>query len=363
MERADVVDCDIHSVVPSGRTLFPYLSQYWREVLTQSAFRGPTETPYPPNTPIASAPGTTPEIGAPSSPLARVQTQALDRWGAAVGILNCAYAIESIHNPDAAAAMASAVNDWHRAEWLDADSRLRASVLVPGRQPEMAAAEIDRVGDDTRFVQVYLPVRFNLPYGNRQYHPLYEAAVRHDLAIGLHFGGATGVPPTASGWPSYYIEEYAGMAQIFQSQMMSMIIEGVFDRFPTLRVVCIESGWTWLPSLMWRMDKEWKGLRREIPWVRRLPSDYMRDHFRFTLQPLDLPPNDTQTAQVLEEMDGADLLLFSSDYPHAHDTATDDPVPLPVSADTRARILGGNARAFYPRLHRGTTAPADAIPA
>src|SRR5262249_4518623 len=147
-----------------------------------------------------------------------------------------------------------------------------------------------------------LPVRSAAPYGNRRYHPIYEAAVRHNLVIGLHFGGAPGNPPTPTGWPSYYIEEYAGMAQVFQSQLISLIVEGVFDQFPTLRVALIESGVTWLPSLMWRLDKEWKGLRREVPWVRRLPSDYIRDHVRLTIQPFDAPPGPRYVEQCIAQL-------------------------------------------------------------
>ncbi len=351
------IDADLHSAVPNAQALFPYLNAYWRETMTETAFKGPPHNPYPANAPTSARPGSKPESGPPGSDLALMRTQALDPYGTEIGILNCSYGIESIHNPDGAAALAAAVNDWHRAEWLDREPRLRASILVPSRQPEMAAAEIERVAGDSRFVQVYLPVRSEAPYGNRRYHALFAAAAKHDLTIGLHFGGATGQAPTSSGWPSYYIEEVAGMAQIFQSQIFSMIAEGLFDRFPTLRVTCIEGGWTWLPSLMWRVDKEWKGLRREVPWVRKLPSDYMREHCRFTTLPHDCPDDPAQTRQVMAQMDAADLLLFATDYPHWHgdsdgdgDNRTPDILPVPLTEDERRKILRDNALAWYPRL-------------
>src|SRR5437764_508362 len=90
---------------------------------------------------------------------------------------------------------------------IDAD----LNAVVPTQQPEMAAREVDRVGGHPGFVQVYLPVRAEAPYGNRRYLPLLEAAVRHDLTLGIGFGGQPPNPPTPSGWPSYYIEEWAGM--------------------------------------------------------------------------------------------------------------------------------------------------------
>ena len=80
----------------------------------------------------------------------------------------------------------------------------------------------------------------------------------------------------------------------------------------------IEAGFTWVPSLMWRLDKEWKGLRHEIPWVKRPPSDYMRDHIRWTTQPADLPDDPAHLRQILAQMQSDDLLLYASDYPHNH---------------------------------------------
>jgi predicted TIM-barrel fold metal-dependent hydrolase len=343
-----VIDCDVHNVVPSIEALVPYLSDFWREYVRQSAFRGPADTAHPAGTPTSTRPGSKPASGGPpGSDLALLREQVLDPWDVEYAILNCAFAADSIHNPDSAAAMSAATNDWQVAEWLEKEPRLRASLVVPSHQPALAAQEIDRLGDHPGFVQVFLPVRSALPYGNRIYHPIFEAAVRHDLVVGLHFGGAPGNAPTASGWPSYYLEDYVNMASAFQSQILNMIVEGLFDEFPTLRVALIEGGFTWLPSLMWRLDKEWRGLRREIPWNKQLPSEYMRQHLRLTIQPIDAPPSAEQFLQIVDQLGSDDLLMFSTDYPHWHFDTPEEAQPVQLPDRLAKKIMTENARAFY----------------
>jgi predicted TIM-barrel fold metal-dependent hydrolase len=344
-----VIDCDIHCVVPAVQALFPYLPSFWQEYMRQSAFQGPVATAYSAGAPISAWPQAVPADGAPAgSDLALLREQVLNAWDVEYGLLQCTYALESVHNPDAAAALASAVNDWQHAEWLAQEPRLRGCIVVPSRQPALAAREIDRVGRTPGFVQVYLPVRSEAPYGDRRYHPIFEAAVRHNLAVGIHSGGAPGNPPTPCGWPSSYLEEYAGMAQVFQAQVISLIVEGVFDRFPTLRVALMEGGVSWLPSLMWRLDKEWKGLRREVPWVRRPPSAYIMEHMRLTIQPFDAPPEPAHLMQIIDQLGSTDLLLFATDYPHRHLDSPGTEVPLHALPDTLLdKILAENARAFY----------------
>ncbi len=343
-----VIDADLNVVVPSSADLFPYLPEYWREQINQTGFKGPGESSYPASAETSARPEAKPDGGPAGSSLALLQQQALDPWGTEIGILTCAYAVEAIHNPDAAVAMASAVNDWLIAEWLDKEPRLRASIVVPSQQPELAAREIDRVGGHPGFVQVYLPVRAEAPYGNRRYLPLLDAAVRNDLVVGIGFGGSPPNPPTPSGWPSYYMEEWAGMASIFQSQLMNLIFEGVFDRFPALRVTLIESGFTWLPSLLWRWNKEWKGLRPQTPWVRRLPSEYVHEHVRLTTQPWDAPPVEAQFLQIIDQLGSDELLLFSTDYPHwQYDTPEEALPPAGLPDALIAKIMRDNARTFY----------------
>jgi predicted TIM-barrel fold metal-dependent hydrolase len=344
--RLALIDADVHVEVDKADVLFPYLPEHWVEHIQKSRFKGPTDTAYPPKAPTTARPDSRPGDRPASTSLDFLRAQALDASGVELALLNCAYAIDSIHHPDAAVAMASAVNDWLIAEWLDQEPRLRASMVVPSQLPELAAQEIERVGAHPGFVQVYLPVRAQHPYGSRLFRPMWEAMARHNLVAGIHFGGAPGNPPTPSGWPSYYYEEYVGMAQVFATQVVSLITEGVFELWPTARVTLIEGGFTWLPAHMWRMDKEWRNLRRTVPWVKRPPSAYVREHVRLTIQPLDAPTSRQQLAEVIDQLGSEDLLLYASDYPHVHPS---DPLDvLEQLPPTLARkIASENARSWY----------------
>lgn len=339
-----IVDADLHNIVPNMDALLPYMEAHWQEYFRNSRFRGPIDSSYPPGAPTSVRP-MLPATAATT--LADVVQNALVPWQTDIGILNCTYEVESLHNPDMAAVCARAVNQWQAEQWLAQDSRLRAAIVVPSKVPALAAKEIAHWGRHPGFVQVFLPVRAQHLYGNRNYWPILEAAVQNDLVVCLHFGGASGYPSTPSGWPSWYIEEYAGMAQVFQSQLINFIVEGVFAQFPTLRIVMAEGGWTWLPSLMWRLDKEWKGLRFEIPWVKVPPSDLIRQHVRFTLQPMDAPPDPSLLTQTLEQLESEELLLFSTDYPHWHFEDSASALPSALSDSQRRKIMGENARHFY----------------
>lgn len=343
-----VIDCDLHNQAPSTQALYPYLSEFWRDTVDQTGFKGPTDDVYPPGLPTSIRPGSRPDSGGrPGTTVEQVREQVLDPWNVELGILNCAYGVDGVHNPFAAEAFSRAANDWQIEHWLERESRLRGSIIVPVQHPDMAAAEIRRVGNHPGFVQVQLPARAERPYGNRRYLPIFEAAMEQDLVVAIQFGGSPGVPPTSAGWPTHYVEEWVGMAHVFQSQLMSLIAEGVFDRFPDLRVVCVESGWTWLPSLMWRLDKEWKGLRREVPWVKRAPSEYILENVRFTLQPVDAPAEPEFLLETLEQIGSDDILLFSTDWPHWQYDSPAEAFPLNLPPAQTQKILRDNARSFY----------------
>jgi predicted TIM-barrel fold metal-dependent hydrolase len=96
---------------------------------------------------------------------------------------------------------------------------------------------------------------------------------------------------------------------------MSLIFDGVFDRFPTLRVVFVEHAFNWILPLMWRMDAIYQA-RKSWVEIKRKPSEYVKDHIKFTTQPLDYPEDKTELTRVFEWMEADKILLYSSDYPH-----------------------------------------------
>ena len=134
-----------------------------------------------------------------------------------------------------------------------------------------------------------LPTGSRMPYGNRFYHPIWEACERHGLVIGIHPGnegaGMAG-PPTGVGYPTYYIETRMARPQMAMAHAVSFIAEGVFEKFPGLKVLIDECDQFWAVGLMWHMDADWKSLRDQTPWLKRLPSEYFRGHIRVGTQPM-----------------------------------------------------------------------------
>ncbi|WP_433960682.1 amidohydrolase family protein [Bradyrhizobium guangdongense] len=337
--------------------LAPYLDDYWREMIAVRALDrlNLSLTSYPQNAPLSCRPDWKPKGATkPGSSLTAMQQHVLDRFQVKLGILNCLYGGQVMHSEDMAAALCRATNEWIRDTWLDRDSRLRASIVVPAHNTELAVAEIERAAADRRFVQVLLLVSGEVTLGRRQLWPIYAAAERHDLAIGVHAGSAYRYAPTSVGWPSYFVEDYVAQSGAFENQLQSLISEGVFAKFPRLRVVMIESGLTWLSGFIWRADKTWKGVRAEVPWVTRAPSDILRDHVRFTVQPIDDPNEAEGLLRLIDHLKSDELFLFSTDYPHWQFDG-DAALPSGLPGTLVQKILRDNPLAAYPRL----AAPVD----
>ena len=169
--------------------------------------------------------------------------------------------------------------------------------------------------------------------------------------IGIHAGSAYHNPPTSVGWGSYHIEDYVAQATAFQTQLTSLIVEGVFARHPGLKMVMLESGFTWLPAYLWRLHKFWRGIRMETPWVDRAPLEIVRSNIRFSLQPVDAPPDPATLNRLFDHMQSDELLLFSTDYPHWQFDG-DEVLPPGLSPDLVRKIMIDNPHATYSRLNQ-----------
>lgn len=345
--QVGIVDCDTHNTWDKQSELTPFLAKRWQDLLDEF---GPRHYPgggYPRF--WGDAVDTAPDSGRKSGSDVRfMATSHLDRHDIAYAVLIPANPIAEMQNLDFAGALARAINDWQAAEWLDKEPRLRSSIVVPTEDADAAVAEIRRIGHDGRFVQVHFRGRPQEPMGRRRYWPIYEACVEFDLPVMSHAFGSSGQPITGTGWASYYIEDHVGPAIAAQANITSLIMEGVFERFPTLRFVSVENGFGWAPALRWRMDNAWKLLRHEVPHVRRPPSEYFDEHVYLATQPVEEPEKREYFGQLLDQYPGlVDRLLFSSDYPHWDGDTPSRAVPLLRDRDAREKVLRHNARGLY----------------
>ena len=99
----------------------------------------------------------------------------------------------------------------------------------------------------------------------------------------------------------------------------------MFARIPALRVVIVEAGFAWVPSVAWRLDRAWARMRDEVPHLTRPPSEYIRENMWFTTQPVDEPERPRDLRAIMDWI-GWDRVLFATDYPHWD---MDNPEPSP----------------------------------
>jgi hypothetical protein len=137
-----------------------------------------------------------------------------------------------------------------------------------------------------------------------------------------------------------------GHAQAQQAVLISMILEGVFEQIPKLRVVLIEGGVCWAASLGWRLDRQWKKLKREVPHLKRAPSEYIKSNVWFTTQPIEEPEPRQQLAEVFDWI-GWDRIIFATDYPHWDFDNPAYALPIAMTADQKQALFWGNARKVY----------------
>lgn len=348
-----IVDCDVHPTLTKGiAQLYPYMPRAWQERFLRKraaqAGGGLTVRFAHPNGYIVREDAAT-DTGAPAGSDPRFMLKdLLEAHDIEIAVLNslqtgalCAVGA----SVDESIVIASAGNNYFIDQWLSVDRRLTYALVVPSQDPAAAAAEIRRVGDHSQMVAVAVP-QIAILLGNRYWWPILEAAQEMDLPLLLHVTGTDGVyagaPMPAGGLPDTYIERYVTLSQAAEANLTSLIMNGSFERFPRLRVLFTEYGLVWPIGSMLRMDRLWRGLRHEVPWVKKSPIDYINEHVWFTTQPLEEPRDPGDLARLMG-MVGIGNICFSTDYPH-----WDNDMPMQslrsLNTADRDRIMRRNAR-------------------
>jgi predicted TIM-barrel fold metal-dependent hydrolase len=354
-DRLGIIDCDVHPIVKGGmRSLYPYMPLSWQQRLKQKAAEVVTVAPLTlrfehPNGSALRSDAKTPDGGLGGSDPDYIKSDLLDKHGIDIAILNCLQPgamAAALAGPDESSVLCSAFNDFFLDNWkLTGSGPLRLAISVPVQSPEAGAAEIRRLAPNPAVAAVSLPL-LNIRMGNRHYDPIYAEAHRCGLPILVHLTGADsiyhGAPQTAVGWPESYIERYVSFSQIAESNITSLIFSGTFEKFPGLSFLFVEYGFAWILPLLWRMDRTWRSLRHETPWVKKSPIDYVHENVRLATQPLDEPER-AEDLHTLIKLFGYDLLMFSSDYPHWDNDMPEQSLRF-MPDEARRMIFRENAR-------------------
>jgi predicted TIM-barrel fold metal-dependent hydrolase len=355
--QVGLVDCDIHQSIKKQEDLFPYLPRVYREQIVEQGLRMPGSGYFnvaknAARTDLAESCDASMFDGRQrGDDYEMLREHHLDPWNVDYALLTGAsmYGASILPDPDFAAAVCSAFNDWTLEHWVARDERLIMALSVSTTDTALAVKEIERLGDNPKVKAIMLPTGTRMPYGNRHYHPIWEACERHGLTIALHPGnegaGMAG-PPTGVGYPTYYIETRMARPQMAMAHAVSFIAEGVFEKYPRLKVLFDEVDQFWAVGLMWHMDADWKSLRDQTPWIKRLPSEYFREHIRVGSQPMLEPENTEQFFCMLDAMHAEETLVYSSDWPHWD---WDDPATTFPRLPERLhqRVFADNAREMF----------------
>ena len=224
--------------------------------------------------------------------------------------------------PEVTQGLKIAINHWLANHWLDSTNnwhqRWRGSICVAVEDPHGAAREIEYWAGHEYMSQVLINAEPRPAWGDPKYDPIWRAAVRHNLPVSCHLsrGYHEELPTPPVGLPSYNHDFMVTYSMLAANQVMSLVFDGTFERFPALKIVLVEHAFTWILPLMWRMDAIWTARRSDLPDLKRKPSEYVKDHIKFTTQPLDYSEDKLELTRAMEWMEADRILLFSSDYPH-----------------------------------------------
>lgn len=267
--------------------------------------------------------------------------------------------IANMQNPRMKEGICRAYNDYLLEEVTNVADNIKGMAMVPQWSPDAVVEELDRIGSEGDIVAAYGWIGPYRLLGDPEYDPVFEKLVSLDLPWALHAGGQ---------WPRSDVtgqslrswNEYFGFnPSIYaMTNTINMILTGVFDKFPDLKIVYQEVGTNWIPFVAYRLDEFYQDHPEDVQLTERmfddnqryldkLPSEYIYDNFRCATQPISLPDNSRLQKALFDMCQAEKTFVFSSDWPHHTFDVPNWVYKSAVDDELRSRILQENARETF----------------
>jgi predicted TIM-barrel fold metal-dependent hydrolase len=242
--------------------------------------------------------------------------------------------------------LAWAFNRWLTEDVLPENDRLYTMPYLPLSDPDVCMRFIDQFGDRPGVLGFMITAVRHQAFTRNQYMKVFAALNERSLPLAFHSG------PNWVEQPFTTIGRFLGAHALgfplyAMTTLTNVVIAGLPERFPNIDWIFMEAGEAWVPFVIARLDNEYKQRPSDAPLLRRLPGEYIRE-MHFTTQPFETHRDRTHARAVFEMMNGAESLLFASDYPHPD---FDHPALIWdqqwMSEAERLAILGGNAMRLF----------------
>ena len=275
----------------------------------------------------------------------------LDSEGIDVAVLfpSIGLYVSDVSDPALLAALCRAYNTWLADYCRAAPDRLIGIALLPLADVDASIRELERATERYGFRGAFF--RPN-PYAGRpihhpDYEPLWACAAALGIPVTVHEGISDWVPtlgrerfenPAMLHVVCHPFEQMAACA--------GLILTGVLERNPRLKLAFLESGAAWLPYWLHRLDEHWETWGHLLPAVRMPPSEYFKRQCMISTE-----PGEEAVAAVVTHV-GDDYVVWASDYPHP-DATFPGAVTKTLAAMERLsptaqrKIMGANAARLY----------------
>jgi predicted TIM-barrel fold metal-dependent hydrolase len=260
---------------------------------------------------------------------------------------------------DVEVALGGAFNRWMAERILPEDNRIKGLLYLPFNTPEVCETMVAQYAGNSDIIGYTVCSTRNKPVHHNSYMRLYSMIEDTGKPLVFHTG-FNWTDPSFSQLNRFISMHALSFPHYNQIHLTNWIINGLPERFPTLKLLWVEAGLAWIPFLMQRLDHEYMMRACEAPALKRLPSDYMREMY-YSSQPMERSNMDLLKS-TLKCFNAETQLLFASDWPHWDFDPPSSITTLPFLSDQGKRnILGLNAARIFNLDVKPRRPAADAV--